>query len=261
MTLVNGVRILWLSKAFSSGNRLTLLQARLMSQKAAVTHCIFDFDGLLVDTEKCYTIANRTMLRKFGREFTPELNELIMGRKEDDAFPLLFKAVGIEGKITLEEYIAQYDILLYDMFPKCQAMPGAEKLVRHLSKKEIPMAICSGSREVTFGPREKPHKDWLDLIKLKFFCGDEPSVKRGKPYPDPYIATMNRFSEKPSDSSKVLVFEDAPNGGRAAKAAGMKCVMVPDVKFRKEALSIGVTQVLNSLEDFRPEDFGLPPFD
>ncbi|VDM79346.1 unnamed protein product [Strongylus vulgaris] len=41
----------------------------------------------------------------------------------------------------------------------------------------------------------------------------------------------------------------------------MKCVMVPDAKFRKEALSVGVTQVLHSLEDFRPEDFGLPPYD
>ncbi|VDM81223.1 unnamed protein product [Strongylus vulgaris] len=107
--------------------------------RASITHCIFDFDGLLVDTERCYTLANQTMLRKFGREFTPKLNEY------------------------------------------------------------IPMAICSGSRGVTFGPREKAHKEWLDLIKLKFFCGDEPSIKRGKPYPDPYLATMNRLV---SDSQK-----------------------------------------------------------
>ncbi|ETN77031.1 HAD hydrolase, family IA, variant 3 [Necator americanus] len=203
-----------------------------MIYKATVTHVIFDFDGLLVDTESCYTIANQTMLRKFGREFTQELNAKIMGMKEDEAFPILLKAVGIEDKITPKEYVAQYDVILADMFLKCKAMPGAERLVRHLSKKGVPTAMCSGSRSETFGPRREPHKEWLDLITLKVFCGSEPQIKRGKPHPEP-------FSVKPSDPSKVLVFEDAPNGGRAAKAAGMKCVMVPNERFRQEAMSVG----------------------
>lgn len=49
-----------------------------------VTHVIYDFDGLLVDTESCYTIANKRMLGKFGREYTPELNSSIV-------LPCLFK--------------------------------------------------------------------------------------------------------------------------------------------------------------------------
>ncbi|XGW09389.1 hypothetical protein V3C99_011581 [Haemonchus contortus] len=226
-----------------------------------VTHVIFDFDGLLVDTEGCYTIANQTMLRKFGREYTPELNAKMMGRKEEEAFPWLLKEVGIDGKITVKEYMAQYDAMLEGMFLKCKALPGAERLVRHLSKKGVPMAICSGSRKSTFRTRREPHKDWLDLIGLMVFCGDEPDIKRGKPHPDPYLATMNRFPVKPKDPSNVLVFEDAPNGGRSAKAAGMKCVMVPSADHREEVLQIGVTKVLNSLTEFRPEEFGLPPFD
>nr|CDJ85059.1 Haloacid dehalogenase hydrolase domain containing protein [Haemonchus contortus] len=238
-----------------------MLQARLLSQKMNVTHVIFDFDGLLVDTEACYTIANQTMLRKFGREYTPELNAKMMGRKEEEAFPWLLKEVGIDGKITVKEYMAQYDAMLEGMFLKCKALPGAERLVRHLSKKGVPMAICSGSRKSTFRTRREPHKDWLDLIGLMVFCGDEPDIKRGKPHPDPYLATMNRFPVKPKDPSNVLVFEDAPNGGRSAKAAGMKCVMVPSADHREEVLQIGVTKVLNSLTEFRPEEFGLPPFD
>ncbi|VDK60623.1 unnamed protein product [Cylicostephanus goldi] len=50
---------------------------------------------------------------------------------------------------------------------------------------------------------------------------------------------MKRFAVQPSEPSKVLVFEDSPNGGRSAKAAGMKCVMVPSEANRKEALAIG----------------------
>ncbi|KAK6015231.1 HAD hydrolase, family IA, variant 3, partial [Ostertagia ostertagi] len=154
------------------------------------------------------------------------------GKKEDEAFTWLLKEVGIDDKITVKEYIEQYDVI-------SKALPGAERLVRHLSKKGIPLAICSGSRSSTFRTRREPHKEWLDLIPLMVFCGDEPEIKRGKPHPDPYLATMNRFPVKPKDPSDVLVFEDAPNGGRAAKAAGMKCVMVPSESNRQEALQIG----------------------
>ncbi|EYB99685.1 hypothetical protein Y032_0120g884 [Ancylostoma ceylanicum] len=163
------------------------------SAETHVTHVIFDFDGLLVDTESCYAIANQRLLQKFGREFTPEYNAMILGRKEDEAFPMLIKAVGIEDKITPKEYIAQFDAIVEGMLPKCKAMPGAEKLVRHLSKKGVPTAICTGSRGETFERKQKPHEDWLCLITLKVFCPNEPEIKRGKPYPDPYLTTMNRL--------------------------------------------------------------------
>ncbi|KJH42588.1 HAD hydrolase, family IA, variant 3 [Dictyocaulus viviparus] len=136
-----------------------------------------------------------------------------MGRKEVEAIPWLLNEVGIAHMVTATEYITQYDAILAEIFLKCKAMPGAERLVRHFHKKGIPQAICSGSRSITFGPKREPHKEWLDFITLK---------------------------KKPDDPSKVLVFEDSPNGGRSAKAAGMKCVMVPNEKFFKEALDIGL---------------------
>ncbi|KAL6735666.1 hypothetical protein Aduo_006082 [Ancylostoma duodenale] len=185
----------------------------------------------------------------------------MMGRREEDAFTWLLNELNIADKITPRQYMAEYDAMLTEMFRHCQPMPGAERLVRHFHKKGIPTAMCSGSRKSMYGPRREPHKEWLDLIPLQVFCGDEPDIKHGKPHPDGFLATMNRFSTRPEDPSKVLVFEDAPNGGRAAIAAGMKCVMVPDESHREEVKGISVTKVLNSLEEFRPEEFGLPAFD
>ncbi|KAK6054466.1 HAD hydrolase, family IA, variant 3 [Cooperia oncophora] len=232
-----------------------------MKPPVKITHVILDVDGTLLDTETCYTMANQAMLKKYGREFTPDMQAQMMGRSGTEANAWLLKEVGISDQISPEDFTAQKDAMLAEMFPKCQAFPGAERLVRHFAKKQIPMAICSGSCWRKFKLKATNHHSWLDLVPIKVLCGDDKAVKRGKPFPDAFLETMRRFPVQPTDPEHVLVFEDSPNGGKAAKAAGMQCVMVPEPKFRQQCLDLNVTKVLSSLKDFVPEEFGLPPFD
>lgn len=105
----------------------------------------------------------------------------------------------------------------------------------------------------------------------------DPDVKVGKPAPDIFLVAAQRFPDKPDPANvklkkkscnfnynflplyQCLVFEDAPNGVRAACLAGMQSVMVPD-KMVAEELRQEATIVIDSLEHFQPELFGLPPF-
>ena len=88
--------------------------------------------------------------------------------------------------------------------------------------------------------------------------GCDPDLSQSKPHPEIFTLCAARFPAAP-DPSQCLVFEDAPNGVEAGLAAGMQVVMVPDHKVTKE-FRLAATQVLDTLEHFQPEDFGLPPF-
>ncbi|KHJ86304.1 hypothetical protein OESDEN_13950 [Oesophagostomum dentatum] len=161
---------------------------------------------------------------------------------------------GIADKITFEQYLAEHDSVAGELYRSNKAKPGAERL-------GVPIAMCSGSRKAMYPPRREPHKDWLDLIPLQARILLELLNGHFLPTLLEHLPGVLRFPVQPSDTSKVLVFEDSLNGGRAAVAANMRCVMVPEKQNRAEAMKIGATQVLSSLEEFRPEEFGLPPFD
>ena len=99
---------------------------------------------------------------------------------------------------------------------------------------------------------------WRKLMKDKHIILS--SVRLLKPTAWKFSHYFYRF-DPPANSEKCLVFEDSPNGVKAALSAGMQCVMIPDPEMwttpehMKEA-----HLVLKSMNDFKPEMFGLPAF-
>lgn len=160
--------------------------------------------------------------------------------------------------ITVDEFLDETRAIFKELFPKCKIMPGVKKLVHHLHDHNIGMGLATSSSKDTADMKMVNHQELFDLFEHKTLGSSDPEVKRGKPYPDIFIVAANKFLDKPSPD-KCLVFEDSVNGVKAARAAGMQVVMVPDPRLNR-TLTTEATLVLNSMEDFKPELFGLPPY-
>ncbi|KAM3335999.1 hypothetical protein ACQJBY_030144 [Aegilops geniculata] len=225
--------------------------------RATVSHVIFDMDGLLLDTEGFYTEVQEKILARYGKVFDWSLKAKMMGKKATESARIFVDECGLAGLLTPEQFLEEREGMLQELFPSCAVLPGVVRLIHHLHANKIPICVATGSHKRHFALKTQNHQEMFALMH-HVVMGDDPEVKAGKPSPDIFLAAMRRF-EGNVEPSKCLVFEDAPSGVGAAKNAGMYAVMVPDprldVSYQKEA-----DQVLSSLLDFNPTEWGLPPF-
>ncbi|KAL0013293.1 hypothetical protein SO802_000362 [Lithocarpus litseifolius] len=229
------------------------------SGKGPITHVIFDMDGLLLDTEKYYTEVQEIILARYNKPFDWSLKAKMMGMKAIEAARVFVEETGISDSLTAEDFLVEREAMLQNLFPNSELMPGASRLIKHLHAKGIPICLATGSHRRHFELKTQRHGE-LFLLMHHVVLGDDPEVKQGKPSPDIFLAASKRFEGGPVDSHKFLVFEDAPSGVNAAKNAGMSVVMVPDPRL-DSSYHATADQVLSSLLDFNPDDWGLPPFE
>lgn len=249
---------------------------------APVTHCIFDMDGLLLgryiesfifflhfplisqhpnldhtDTEHVYESTVRDILKMFGKPYPKETRMRILGTTEQMTAEIAINDMNLP--ITVAEFRKIFSHLLEDRLNDLSLLRGAERLLRHLHQNNIPIALATSSSKEMAELKMSNHAELFNLFHHRVYGSTDPDVITGKPAPDIFLVAAKRFPDQPTGKS-CLVFEDAPNGVRAATlAGGMQTVMVPE-KFVAEELRQEATIVLNSLEDFQPELFGLPPF-
>ncbi|WOK92673.1 (DL)-glycerol-3-phosphatase 2 [Canna indica] len=233
------------------------LAAAIPRIRAPITHVIFDMDGLLLDTEPFYTVVQEKILARFGKTFDWSLKAKMMGRKAIESARIFVQECGLEGVLTPEGFLEEREAMLQDLFPTCQILPGVKRLVNHLHTSKIPMCVATGSHKRHFALKTQNHGELFAMMH-HVVMGDDPEVKNGKPSPDIFLAAAKRF-EGTVEPSKILVFEDAPTGVAAAKNAGMSVVMVPDARLDL-SLQDEADQVLSSLLDFNPAEWGFPPF-
>lgn len=251
-----------MNRLFSWSSTIPILSSLLksstakMSTLSKVSHVIFDMDGLLLDTEHIYESVVRDIVRSFGKEYPLEIRMKVMGTTEQMSGKIVVEQLQLP--ISIAEFLRMHEELCRQRFENLTLLNGAERLIKHLHEHDVPFCLATSSGQEMANIKMNSHPELFKLFNHKVMGSTDPEVRDGKPAPDIFLVAASRFPDQPHPK-KCLVFEDAPNGVKAAISAGMQAVMVPDKivipEMRKQA-----TVVLESLEEFQPETFGLPHF-
>lgn len=192
-----------------------------MSLPREVRAVVFDMDGLLVDSEAVYCRALVDQAGAMGLDLPTEVIHGMIGHPWAASAGLLSAHFGPDfdtdgfRTVTVERF---YELAK----AKIALKAGVVELLDHLDAAALPRAIATSSQR-----REVDHHigfhGLLDRFQAIVAHGD---YARGKPHPDPYLVAAERLGVEPG---LCLALEDSYNGVRAACAAGMMTVMVPDL--------------------------------
>ncbi|KAI0022506.1 HAD-like domain-containing protein [Xylariomycetidae sp. FL0641] len=225
--------------------------------------CLFDMDGLLLDTEDLYTQCINTLLSKYGR---PNLPWSVKAKMQGRPFPqssAIFHAWA-QLPITPAEYGGELAALQREHFPTAKPLPGVPELLRDLARTRwyqrarggeeggegegeghrVHLALATSSHQTTFALKTA---GWQDSLFATFpahrrVLGDDARVApgRGKPLPDIYLVALEAVNaslapgEAKITPGECLVFEDSVPGVEAGRRAGMRVVWCPHPMLKRE---------------------------
>ena len=206
---------------------------------------IFDLDGVLMDSEQRWNGAKEALVRDAGGSWRDEAPTVMMGMsstewaaylRDDLGVPMDVQAISREVVQRMEDGYRQSLPLLR----------GADEAVRALAGR-WPLGLASSS-----------NREIIDLVLELAGFGDafrvtvsSEEVERGKPAPDVYLEAARRLGVDPARAAAV---EDSANGIRAAKAAGMRTIAIPNRLFPPSADAVEQADArLETLAELTPD--------
>ncbi|KAJ9652209.1 hypothetical protein H2198_008513 [Neophaeococcomyces mojaviensis] len=221
-----------------------------------VRACIFDMDGLLINSEDAYTDVTNTILHENGR---PDLPWSIKAQLQGRPGPAAGKIFREWAKLPISEeaFLERQRELQREAFKHCKPLPGVEVLLRRLSSahtvmdaksrarspggdhKRIRLALATSSHGKNYEIKTQGMKKMFSVFpERNRIVGDDPRIPRGrgKPLPDIYLLALETINaevtggedpERPITPEECLVFEDSVPGIEAGRRAGMRVIWVP----------------------------------
>ena len=193
--------------------------------------CLFDLDGVLVDTAIYHFKAWRALGLNFGYQLTEEQNEQLKGISRVESLDRILNWAGVQASEEekskwLIEKNEHYLELISQMNPS-EILPGVSDFLGQIKKEGYLIALGSASKNAEIILNKTGLMHWFDVII------DGNKVTKSKPDPEVFLKGAEALGVSPEE---CIVFEDAVAGVEAAKKGGMK------------AIGIGETSVLNQAD-------------
>lgn len=185
--------------------------------------CIFDLDGVLVDTAKYHYRAWRRLANELGFDFSEAENERLKGVSRMESLNTILVLGAVEKTEQEKESLARqknkwYVALIAGMTPG-EILPGVTHFLAELKRKDIAIGLGSASKNARTILERTELLPWFDAII------DGNSTSRSKPHPEVFLLAAQALGVAPCDT---IVFEDAEKGIEAALAGGFRTVGVGD---------------------------------
>jgi HAD superfamily hydrolase (TIGR01509 family) len=192
---------------------------------------IMDMDGLLIDTEPVWRQAEAAVFTELGSHLSEAEMLSTMGRRVAEVVahwrrhrPWPAAETGVPSDAAVADWII--DRMVEHVRSRGEAMPGVREAIALFGRFRLPVAIASSSPSRLIDA--VCERLGLDDIQVRCSAVDE---VHGKPAPDVFLRAARRLGVPPAS---CLAIEDSPNGVVAARAAGMRCVAIPDPHLQED---------------------------
>lgn len=203
---------------------------------------IFDMDGLLLDSESLAMDALVSAGTELGYDMPRAFCHLMIGAPADTCRELTTERYGAD--FPLEDYFRTQEVHLRALVDagRMQLKIGVLELLDYLDERGLRRAIATSSSRT----RTDHHLGLVGLAQRFEHIVTRDDVTRGKPNPDPYLVAAEKLGVTPAH---CLALEDSYNGIRAAHAARMRVLMVPDLLQATDEMHAKANRVVRSLHD------------
>lgn len=208
---------------------------------------IFDFDGLIVDTESISVNLFEKAFSKVGLTFDIDGFVKLVGTASGGVYDPWTIYANHTGKYSSEEVREYHDRQVDEGVKQAEPLEGVLELIEEAKSKGLLLAVGSSSNKAWVYPKLK-HFGIFDKFDTIVTSDD---VAEAKPSPDIFLKVLERLQVKPENA---LVLEDSSNGTLAANRAGIRVVVVPNAITSREDHS-RATYILPSLKHLQLADY------
>ncbi|MBR6743468.1 MAG: HAD-IA family hydrolase [Clostridia bacterium] len=201
---------------------------------------IFDMDGVLFDTEQLCLLAWEKVIEKYNLKDIMHICKACIGVSREKSKEIFETSVSKD--FPFDEIRSEVSRLCHEMIDE-SGLPektGVREILSFCKEQGLKIGLATSTRRETVMSHLKRANimDFFDEIT----CGDE--IQSSKPSPEIYITACKKLRVNPENA---LAVEDSYNGVRSATAAGVKCIMVPDLLPSTEEMFKLSDKVLNNL--------------
>jgi len=207
---------------------------------------IFDMDGVLVDSEPLWRLAERQTFAEIGIELSDSDCEQTMGMRTDEVIQFWYRRSPWDGP-SPAEVEARLEKRMQELIAeRATAMAGVEESIAMARGEGLALGLATSSTHVLI----EAVLDKLDIADVFEVTHSAVEEELGKPHPAVFLTTARLLGVTPAE---CVAIEDSIAGVRSAKAAGMRVISVPPPHLFDDAAYDEADIKLRSLEELTPD--------